>query len=49
MTPLPPLKTDLRGAASRLRDKTVPERPRVDPLEEDGVRLVTVDMASANQ
>ena len=47
MTPLPPLKTDLRGAASRLRDKTAPERPRGGPLEENGVRLA--DMASANQ
>jgi len=35
MTPLPPLKTDLRGAASRLRDKTAPERPRGGPLEEN--------------
>ena len=49
MTPLPPLKTDLPGAASRLRDKTAPERPRGGPLEENRVRLATVDMASANQ
>jgi len=35
MTPLPSLKTDLRGAASRLREKTAPERPRGGPLEEN--------------
>jgi hypothetical protein len=47
MTPLPPLKTDLRGAAFRLREKTAPEHPRGGPLEL--IRLATVDMASANQ
>ena len=39
---LPPLKTDLRGAASRLRNKTAPERPRAGPPEENGVRLATI-------
>jgi hypothetical protein len=30
MTPVPPLKTDLRGAASRLREKTAAELRAVD-------------------
>ena len=37
-----PIGADLRGAAARLREKTVPERQRGAPPEENGVRLATI-------
>jgi hypothetical protein len=49
MTPLPPLKTDLRGAVSRLREKNRAGTSARWTTGGELVRLATVDMASANQ
>ena len=51
MTPLPPLKTDLRGVTSRLREQDRAGTSARWTTGENGVRLaaVAVDMASASQ
>lgn len=39
---LPPVPTDLRAAADKLRQKTAPKQTERKPPEENGIRLATI-------